>query len=190
MDSLTPALRARVAAAEEEESGQSWRHAPPARRRRFRMLNRILQHRVLQTPDTLRPVALAHPFAHRPLVEFMMAIPPAQVCGPGHPRRLMRRAFSRFLPQAIVNRWSKAAYTRSYREALLPLTAELAANRQELRVVELGYVDRASLIERLTRFSQGLDCNDTQLRQIVLFEFWLRNRARAASPHLTLSSAR
>jgi len=35
-------------------------------------------------------------------------------------------------------------------------------------------VDRSSLTERLTRFAQGLDCNEPQLRQLILFEFWLR----------------
>jgi glutathione S-transferase len=42
-------------------------------------------------------------------------------------------------------------------------------------MVEFGYVDRRSITERLTRFREGLDCNESQLRQLILFEFWLRN---------------
>jgi len=46
-------------------------------------------------------------------------------------------------------------------------------------MVEFGYVDRRSVMERLTRFTQGLDCNASQLRQLILFELWLRNSAHS-----------
>jgi asparagine synthase (glutamine-hydrolysing) len=182
MDSLTPAMRARVTDGE-SESGVNlrWREAAPSCRRRFRMLGQMLEGRMLQTPEPLQAFSYTHPFAHRPLVEFMMAIPPDRVCRPGEPRRLMRRAFAGLLPGAILKRRTKAAFTQSYRQALLPLAAGLAAQPAGIRVVELGYVESASLAERLTRFSQGLECNDTQLRQIILFEYWLRNRERADS---------
>jgi hypothetical protein len=48
-----------------------------------------------------------------------------------------------------------------------------------MRMVESGYVDRRSVMERLKRFTEGLDCNSSQLRQLILFEFWLRNRAHS-----------
>jgi hypothetical protein len=41
--------------------------------------------------------------------------------------------------------------------------------------VSRGWVDRASLTARLRKLTLGLDCNETQLRQIILLEFWLRN---------------
>jgi hypothetical protein len=34
----------------------------------------------------------------------------------------------------------------------------------------------------LERFTQGLDCNEFQLRMIILFEFWLRNRVAPQYP--------
>jgi hypothetical protein len=43
-------------------------------------------------------------------------------------------------------------------------------------------VDCGSVTDRLTRFTQGLDCNSSQLRQLILFEFWLRNRAHSGDP--------
>jgi len=43
--------------------------------------------------------------------------------------------------------------------------------------VESGFVDRTSVLSRLQRLSSGLDCNESQLRQIILLELWLRNRA-------------
>jgi hypothetical protein len=98
----------------------------------------------------------------------------------------MRRAFSDFLPPAILERRSKATYADVYRRALIPLAAKLLSQPDQIRSVAHGYADRHSLTERLSRFLQGLDCNEPQLRQFLLFEFWLRNReqrlpARAAS---------
>jgi hypothetical protein len=114
-------------------------------------------------------------------VEFMLTIPPAEVCRPGEPRRLMRRAFAEFLPSAVLRRKSKAVYTTVYRQALMPLAAELLAKPGNIRLVDRGYVDRQSITERLTAFVQGLACNEPQLRQVLLFEFWLRNREARSS---------
>jgi len=47
----------------------------------------------------------------------------------------------------------------------------------KLHLVEGGFVDRASLLLRLQRLSNGIDCNEAQLQHIILLEFWLRNRA-------------
>jgi len=37
-------------------------------------------------------------------------------------------------------------------------------------------VDGDSVRSRLERLSVGLECNESQLRQIILLELWLRNR--------------
>jgi len=47
---------------------------------------------------------------------------------------------------------------------------------RRMEVVERGFVDRPSLLSRLERLSAGLECNEAQLRQIILLEFWLRHR--------------
>jgi asparagine synthase (glutamine-hydrolysing) len=177
VDSLARKFRKRFPPHELERlRAGCWRQASPGRRRRFRALSEMLEARMLQAPETLQHISYTHPFAHRPLVEFMLTIPAGEVCRPGEPRRLMRRAFAGFLPAAILKRKSKAVYTRVYRQALVPLAAELLMRPESIRLVELGYVDRQSITERLTRFVQGLDCNESQLRQLILFEFWFRNR--------------
>jgi hypothetical protein len=160
----------------ERPAERIWRAARPGRRSRFRALSQMLDSRTLQAPEALQHISYAHPYAHRPLVEFMLTIPPAEVCRPGEPRRLMRRAFSQFLPPAILQRKSKATYTRVYRQALIPLATEMLSQPGQIRLATLDYVDRHSLTDRLNRFLQGLDCNESQLRQLLLFEFWLRNR--------------
>jgi hypothetical protein len=176
-DSLDEALRRRFVREERQRLAEaSWRHAGPGRRRRFRAVQEALESRSLQAPDALQHVSYTHPFAHRPLVEFMLTIPAGVVCGPGQPRRLMRRAFAELLPPMVRNRKSKAAYTSIYQSALVELAAIMLRQRNRIEVVKRGYVVGDSLIGRLERFTQGLDCNESQLRQIVLLEFWLRNR--------------
>jgi asparagine synthase (glutamine-hydrolysing) len=190
-DSLAKEFRKKLPDFEREldgHRGRRWQEASPSRRWRFRALSEMLEARTLQTPEPLQHISYTHPFAHRPLVEFMLTIPPAEVCRPGEPRRLMRRAFAQLLPAAVLRRKSKAAYTSVYRQALMPLATELLAQPDNIRLVDLGYADRTSVIERLRAFVQGLACNEPQLRQVLLFEFWLRNR-EAAMLSSTNSSA-
>jgi hypothetical protein len=140
----------------------------------------MLEARVLQAPAPMQHISFTHPFAHRPLVEFMMAIPPGELCRPGEPRRLMRRAFAELLPAPILRRKSKASYTEIYRQAIVPLAAEFLKHPSKIRLVELGYVDLVSVTERLSRLVQGLDCEESQLRQFILLETWLRSRENHA----------
>jgi len=159
----------------------SWRAASPAKRSRFRGLAGVLDSRSLQTPEAFVDISYSHPYTHRPLVEFMLSIPAGEVCRPGEPRRLMRRSFSDLLPPAVLRRKSKAAYTGVYRTALVPLASAMLAHPNEIRSVVRGYVDRQSVTERLERFVQGLECNEPQLRQLLLFEFWLRKREASSN---------
>ena len=181
-DSLTGSFRARVAEEESKLTAEnSIRDAPAGRRARFLLAAAVLQSRRLQTPEALQHISYCHPYAHRPLVEFMLTIPAHIVVAPGQPRRLMRRAFAGLLPPAVLNRRSKGSYGSSYREAFLPSAAALWKGAGGIQVVERGYIERQSLMNRLEKFTQGLDCNETQLRQILLLEFWLRARMAPAA---------
>ena len=173
-DSLAPRLRPLV---DSEPPNRTWRHIRPGRRTRFRGVGEIMQSCRLQTPEAFQHLSYAHPFAHRPLVEFLLSIPPRMVFGPNQPRLLMRRAFAGLLPPLILNRQTKGDYGASYRSSLLPLATSLLHQSDALQLVARGYVDRASLLSRLDRFTQGLDCNENQLRLAVLLEYWLRIRA-------------
>ena len=185
-DSLVEGLRTRLGMYEQERLGDDpWRHAPPGRRGRFRAAGEMLRSRSLQTPETLQHISYTHPYAHRPLVEFMLTIPAQVVYQPNQPRRLMRRAFAGLLPPLVLGRKSKAAYTSMYVGALMPLAVALLKRPNEIQLVDRGYVDRKSLTGRLERFTQGLDCNESQLRSVILLEFWLRNRV---APQYTMTS--
>jgi asparagine synthase (glutamine-hydrolysing) len=176
-DSFSPALRQLAREREEQRFDPAfWKSVAVGRRDRLHGILSLLDSRSLECPEPLAGLLCSHPFAHRPLVEFMVSIPANIVYGPGEPRRLMKRAFSKLLPPRILRRKSKTSYTADFRRALRPMAGQLLRENHELRVCEYGYVEPASLKTRLQRFIDGLECGEAQLRNILLFEFWLRNR--------------
>jgi len=154
----------------------TWMQAPPERRKYFRALTTIMELRQLQPAVPLQHLDYTHPFAHRPLVEFLLTVPANILCRPGEPRRLMRSALSDLWPHKVRERRSKATFNSPWQEALRPL-AHMLLQEKQFEVVERGFVERTSLRSRLERQSVELDCNSAQLRQIILLELWLRKRA-------------
>ena len=94
----------------------------------------------------------------------------------GPPGR-QRTSAGTLMRNSTSGRWANGCVP--WQGALLPLAAALLKTRQ-LQVVERGFVDGASVLTRLERLCAGLDCNTAQLRQIMLLEFWLRNRTDGA----------
>lgn len=153
-----------------------WAQAPPERRKHFRVLSMMLELRQLQPCEQLQHLDYTHPFAHRPLVEFLMAAPADVLCRPGEPRRLMRSAFSDLWPVKLRERRSKGLFNAPWQEALWPVARALLKDGR-LQLAERGFVDLTSVLSRMERLTVGLECNEAQLRQIILLELWLRNRA-------------
>jgi asparagine synthase (glutamine-hydrolysing) len=174
-DSLTPEFRARTGLGEGHDLfSRGWMEARPSRRKHIRGLTEFLELRRLQPPEPLTHLYSTHPYGHRPLVEYMLSIPPEVACGPGEPRRLMRRAFQSFWPPELRGRRSKDSFGGAFLNALRPLIPPLANQVKKLEVVERGYVDPENLKMRLERMAQSLDCNTGQLRHLILLELWLR----------------
>jgi len=184
--SLAPGLKDRMEA--DTPFSNAWMQAAPERRRYFQALSLMLELRMLQPPEPLQHLDYTHPFAHRPLVEFLMAVPPSVLCRPGEPRRLMRSALSDLWPLKLRTRRSKGVFNPPWQEALRPLARALR-NSRRWHLVERGFVDGASVLSRLERLCGGLDCNEHQLRNIVLLELWLRNRADADRAGIELQVA-
>ena len=161
---------------------------PPERRKYFRVLSMMLELRRLQPCEPLQHLDYTHPFAHRPLIEFLMTVPSDVLCRPGEPRRLMRAAFSDLWPVKLRGRRSKGLFNAPWQEALRPVARALLKDRR-LQLVERGFVDPTSVLSRLERLTVGLECNESQLRQIILLELWLRNRAGAGLSGQVLRAA-
>ena len=100
----------------------------------------------------------------------------------------MRKAFHDLWPPALRRRRSKDAFGGVFLDSLRPLAQGLLKQPESLQVVERGYVDVENLKKRLEQLSHSLDCNEPQLRQIILLELWLRgreNRFRRAASRLS-----
>ena len=157
-----------------------WLHAAPERRKYFYSLSMALELRTLQPAEPLQHLDYTHPFGHRPFVEFLMTVPTDVLCRPGEPRRLMRSALSDLWPIKLRERRSKGSFNAPWQAASRPLARALLKVKK-LHSVDRGFVDQTSLRTRLERLCLGLDCNESQLRQIILLELWLRNRADSES---------
>ena len=100
----------------------------------------------------------------------------------------MRSALQGLWPPPLRRRQSKDSFSGVFLESLRPL-AQLLLNRgPRLQLVERGYVDLASVRKRLELLSHSLECNETQLRQIILLELWLQsleNRSKKATHYLS-----
>jgi asparagine synthase (glutamine-hydrolysing) len=144
-----------------------------SRRKRLASLHQLLQSRVLKCPHPLQHLSYTHPFLHRPLVEFMMTLPSAVTCRPGNPRRLLRRALQGLLPEAVLHRRSKATYDRVFIEAMRPLAVSMLEDPGGMRLARRGCVEPSALDPRLRNLVHGLDCNEPQMRYVLLLESWL-----------------
>lgn len=110
-----------------------------------------------------------------------MTVPVDVLCAPGQPRKLMRSALSHLWPLKLQGRRSKGLFNAPWQEALAPIAAALK-KCEELQVVECGYVDGDSFRSRLQRLSAGLDCNQDQMRYVILLELWLRRHVTSKVP--------
>jgi asparagine synthase (glutamine-hydrolysing) len=174
-DSLLPQFKSKVGLMDPDGVWSTrWKHAPPERRKHFKSLSRILESRFFRPPERLQHLYYTHPYFHRPLVEFLLAIPANILCGPGEQRRLHRRALRELLPREVLQRRSKASFSGTFLQSLRPAARALLEPSRPLLLAEHGYVDAANVQARLESMTHSLSCGEHQLRQIVLLEHWLR----------------
>ncbi|HET7695959.1 MAG TPA: asparagine synthase-related protein [Vicinamibacterales bacterium] len=173
---LTPDLRALVRDLRAPE--------PPADVRRSkrplaRMLLGYAAGARLDIPDRSPDVVYSYPFTHRPLVEFMLAIPGEQLSAPGATRALMRRAFATFVPPRIISRISKGYYPpAAYRAAR---RAVAAMQVRDLEVVQRGWIDPDRLQAAMHALSAGGGESGGEIHAVLRLEAWLQARRHTAT---------
>jgi asparagine synthase (glutamine-hydrolysing) len=137
----------------------------------------------LDVPDRSADVVYAYPFTHRPLVEFMLAIPGEQLSAPGTTRALMRRAFADLLPPRILRRISKGYYPPAAFRAARRLVAALPP-LNELEVVQRGWIDPARLRTAIRVLTDGGGASGGDVHCVLRLEAWLQaRRHRAQHPN-------
>jgi asparagine synthase (glutamine-hydrolysing) len=175
---LTPrlaAMAARCAAEQEQALVDDFTRVRAAKRDLWATLASYalgLRHNIPTAPPT---IVHAYPFAHRPLVEFVLAIPGVELSAPGEMRSLMRRAFAGFVPARILRRTSKGYYPPSAMRAARPLAAALRPV-ERLEVVQRGWIDPKQLRAAITLMVEGGHAGEG-VRSVIRLEQWLASRS-------------
>ena len=133
---------------------------------------------------------VSHPFLHRPLVEFLQAIPFEQRVRPGETRSLMRRALKDLLPEKVLKRKSKKGPQEALFRAITRQWPRLRTMFDDPLVCARGYMDAAALRTALERVRHGCETNAFPILQTISLEFWLRaveNRRSSAKNNAALN---
>ena len=114
----------------------------------------------------------SNPFTHRPLVEFMLAIPREQKARPNERKSILRRALRDLLPAELVNRREGRITNR---QAMVNATRR---ERERLRSLfdgglagAYGYLDSDALVAALNSNNASI----AHVISFVPFEYWLRS---------------
>src|SRR5882724_6770925 len=126
-------------------------------------------------------IEVSHPYLHRPLVEFLQAIPVEQRVRPGETRSLMRRALSNLLPGKILKRQGKKGPEEALFRAVAREWPRLQPIFKNARVCAAGYIDAEALHAALDRARHGCETHSFALIQTISLEFWLRSLERRRS---------
>jgi asparagine synthase (glutamine-hydrolysing) len=117
----------------------------------------------------------SHPFVHRPLVEFLQAIPFEQLLRPGENRSLMRRALRDVLPEKIARRKTKGDPSEGLARAMAREVSMVRSYLTDSRVCAYGFMDSAPLFAAIDRAKHGLEQHAGALLLTISLEFWLRS---------------
>lgn len=119
-------------------------------------------------------IDFTYPYLHRPLVEFLQAIPVEQLLRPGANRSLMRRAMRGILPDKIAERRTKGNPEEVIARALLREWSRLRPILENARVCARGYMDQRALLAALDRARHGCEPLSSPLLSTICLELWLR----------------
>jgi len=120
-------------------------------------------------------IDVTYPFAHRPLVEFLQAIPLDQLMRPGENRVVMRRMLAGILPDEIAARRTKGNPREAIFRAIARESGRLRSLFDNSRLCARGYIDKEPLFAALDRARHGYETHSAFLVQTISLEFWLRD---------------
>jgi asparagine synthase (glutamine-hydrolysing) len=155
----------------------------PAKRPLAGLLLSYSQMARLDVPLRPSDIVYAYPFAHRPLIEFVLAIPGAVLTAPGETRSLMRAAFANLVPDRVRGRLSKGYYPPAAVRGLRSI-ARRPEPVDRLEVVRRGWVDPERFAAARRALVDG-GREHPELRRVLRLEQWLESRQRrgpAATP--------
>jgi asparagine synthase (glutamine-hydrolysing) len=124
--------------------------------------------------DDYSDIFVSHPYTHRPLVEFCLALPVSQLQRDGQSRSLMRRSLADLLPPRILKRQTKGALDECFSRAL-DREWETVGDVREWQICQRGYARADKLMECLRKARLGIQLEDQSLIRVCSLERWLRS---------------
>jgi asparagine synthase (glutamine-hydrolysing) len=121
------------------------------------------------------PIEITHPFTHRPLVEFLQAIPSTQWIRPGESRSLMRRALQAYLPPQIAKRKGKGSPAEATHRAVAREWPRLRELLRDTCVCARGYVNPIALNALIEEPNFQRSPEGLFVLRISYLELWLRD---------------
>jgi len=176
-DLLTARLRAFAEEPADDTIAAAASAFPASKRPLARQLLGYSHEARLSMPVLPLDVTYTYPFVHRPLVEFVLAIPGEELSAPGLTRSLMRRSFADLLPARIAERASKGYYPPAAMRALRP-RAVAARPVERLEVVQRGWLQPERLDAAIRDVIDGGAAAGAEVRSALRLEQWLSSRHR------------
>jgi asparagine synthase (glutamine-hydrolysing) len=115
-----------------------------------------------------------HPLLHRPLVEFMFALPSNQKLSPGGDRFLQRRALKSILPESLRQRRDKMNFDQPFYEGLRESKSWTRLLTVDSQLVQRGIVDAPRWAEAVAQAKLGRTHSLAQFQAAATLEIWLR----------------
>jgi asparagine synthase (glutamine-hydrolysing) len=173
---LTPRLRRLTS---QDDAGLA-RAIARTRRSKREMVRLLLGYSLIgrfDLPHQPPGVTYTYPFMHRPLVEFMVAVPAEEISAPGETRSLMRRAFRGFVPPRVLARTSKGYYPPAALRAVRPHAAAMLPV-ERLEVVRRGWIESRRLEAAIRSLIDGGGDSGAGIRAVLRLEQWMASRNR------------
>jgi asparagine synthase (glutamine-hydrolysing) len=164
------------------------RDLQPSQRAQIRLVAHLLTVIAAGYLNEYSDIYITHPYSHRPLLEFCLAVPASQLVRNGEMRSLMRRALGTILPPKLLQRKSKGMIDEALIRVLQREWQEIG-DVTEWQVCQRGLVDAQRLRDSLERMRVGLQLTQEPLIRVFTFERWLRALAQLrTSPKTTFTS--
>jgi asparagine synthetase B (glutamine-hydrolysing) len=122
------------------------------------VLHGVRTYVALDTISGGRPshaLRITYPFMHRPLVEFVAALPAEAMWSATHPRAFVLSALQGALPEAVIRRGFKGHPVAAMSRDLRPFVRSALAEMDQWLLVTRGYADLKAMSELFARFLDG-----------------------------------
>jgi asparagine synthase (glutamine-hydrolysing) len=128
-------------------------------------------------------ITRTYPFLHKPLVEFMIAIPLEQNITFRTEKSLLRRSMRGLLPDQVRLRRSKSVFDEVFIRAFARQWPHLRHVLENPLVCDFGYADPKVLRDDIARARHGFCLEPASFLRLLVVEMWLRSLQRWKTEH-------